>query len=128
MNLDLYSGTMGQLVIVQFFVFWIWFKVMLEAIRTNDNSIINKRLVLTSIGLVLNSTAITGVMVFRIHELITGFWPFVWGVTVFYILMAAGGMCLIVAASLGTNARLLKAFVLVSVVWTIIVLYSSYFH
>jgi hypothetical protein len=127
MNVNFYAGTLGELVIAELCVLWIWFKVMIDALKSNDGTIINRRLVLISIGLVLNSVAITGVMAFRIHELITGNWPFVWGVVAFYLLMAAAALCLLVAASIGTSARLLKVFVLLTVLWTGYLILSPYF-
>ncbi len=68
-----------------------------------------------------------GIMSFRIYELIQDRWPFVWGVVSFYMILAAGNIMFIVAATLGRSTRFLKAFVVTIVLWSLYVLYASYF-
>ena len=125
--MDIYAGTLGQLVIVEVFVFFIWFRVLIDAVKAKDNTIAAKRLLLTSIGLVFNAAAITGIMIMRIWELMTNNWPFVWGIVAFYILLAAGNILFIVSACLGRNTKLLQMFLAVTALWTGYVLYAAYF-
>lgn len=125
--MNVYTGTLGQLVIVEFFVLLIWLKVLFDVIRVNDNSVIGRRLLLTSLGLVLNAGAIIGIMSFRIYELIQDKWPFIWGIVAFYMMLACGNILFIVSATLGNNTRYLKAFVITTLAWSGFVFYLSYF-
>ena len=125
--MNIYAGTLGQLVIVEVFVFFIWFRVLIDALSSKDNSLTAKRLLLTSIGLVFNAAAITGIMIMRIYELLTNNWPFVWGIVAFYILLCAGNILFIVSACLGRNTKLLQAFLAVTGIWTAYVVYATYF-
>jgi hypothetical protein len=125
--MNIYAGTLGQLVIVEVFVFFIWVRVLLDAVKAKDNTLAAKRLLLTSIGLVFNAAAITGIMVMRIWELVTNNWPFVWGIVAFYILLAAGNILFIVSACLGRNTKLLQAFLVATFIWTAYVVYATYF-
>ncbi len=124
--MNIYAGTLGQLVIVEGFVLYIWFKVLLETMRERDvktptlRTSYNK-LLLTSIGLVLNAAAITGIIGFRIYELLSGNWPFVWGITAFYVTLALGNVMFILSASIGSNMRLIKVFAVVTVLWTLFI-------
>ena len=125
--MDIYSGTLGQLVIVEVFVFFIWFRVLLDAVKSKGADIPHKRLLLTSLGLVLNAASITGIMTVRIYQLINLHNSFSWSIIIFYAVLATGNILFIVAACIGRSARLLKAFVLVTVLWTAFVLWSAYF-
>lgn len=125
--MNIYAGTLGQLIIVELFVFFIWLRVLFDAVKAKENSVAQKRLLLTSLGLVFNAAAITGIMAIRVMQLIEDEWPFIWGIIAFYVLLAAGNILFIISACLGRNTGLLKAFVVVTVLWTIYVLWASYF-
>ena len=118
--LDAYSGSLVTLVIVCAFVIAIWLRVLLDVVRSHDTTILGRRLLLTSLGLVLNAVAILGIMAYRIWELIQDRWPFVWGVVAFYVLLAIGNIMFILSASLGTKATLLKWFVITLAIWLFI--------
>lgn len=124
--MNLYSGTLGQLVIVEAFVFYIWLKVLLDAVKQRDGSLAHKKLLLTSLGLVMNAAAIAGIMAVRIDQLLTNSWPFVWALVPFYVMLAVANFLLIVAASVGSNTRLLKLFFATTAVWTAYILFVSW--
>lgn len=126
--MNLYAGILGELVIVEFFVFLIWLKVLLEVIKDKNGGLPIKRLLLTSLGLLLNAVAIMGIMAYRIYELVIGNWPFVWGIVVFYAVLTASNVLFIVAATLGKNPRLLQWFLLLSFLWVVFVTYMTYFY
>lgn len=124
--MSLYAGTLGQLVIVEVFVFWIWLKVFLETVKRGDNVTIlaHRKLLLTSLGLVFNAIAIIGIMGVRIKQLVDESWPFVWSLVAFYVILAIGNFLFIVSASIGSNLKLLKWFIAATMAWTAIVVYS----
>lgn len=125
--MNIYVGTLGELVIVEIFVFIIWLRVLIDASTAEAATISSKRLLLTSVGLVFNAFAITGIMVIRAFQLKAGLTPFIWPITVLYSVLAVGNILFIVAASLGQSPRLIKAFVVITVLWSIYVMFASYF-
>lgn len=125
--MNFYAGTLVELVIVELFVLWIWVQVLIDTVRektiaTRQLQTNYRKLLLTSIGLVCNAIAIVGIISLRIHELLTGNWPFVMAVAAFYIMLAFGSFLLILSAAIGTSMRLIKIFFIVSAIWTFIVL------
>ena len=121
--MNFYIGTLGQLVIVELFVFWIWLKVLFETVKTRDtiSSLAHRKLLLTSLGLVLNAIAIGGIMGVRLQQLAIGFQPFTWAIVTFYVMLGLGNFMFIVSASIGSNLKLLKAFIVVTALWTIFI-------
>lgn len=118
-------GTLGELILVELFVFYIWIKVLFEAVRKREPSIGHKKLLITSVGLVLNAAAIAGIIGIRIMQLLNHEWPFIWEVTIFYVMLALGGFMFIVSAAIGTNARLLRLFLIATAIWTTFIAYLS---
>lgn len=125
--MDFLIATIGELVIVELCVLWIWLKVLIDAIRNRDvapmdrkNVVAHRRLLLTSLGLVFNATAITGIMAFRMAEYLSDFWPFVPGIVVCYILLAIGNIMFIISAALATpHTGVLKTFIMTTLLWTL---------
>lgn len=115
--MSVYAATLGELIIIEGFVFWLWLQVLAKSIIARDGTAEAKKVLLTSIGLVLNALAIFGIISWRVYELVTGYWPFVWGVVAFYVMLAIGNVMFILSASLGGNLRLLKCFLLATGVW-----------
>lgn len=124
--MNLIVGTIGQLVIVELFVFYIWLKVLLDTTKARDNSLAGRKLLLTSLGLVLNALALTGIMAYRLFELVTGNWPFVLGIVVFYVVLVIGNILFILSASIGGNQRMLKAFLVTTGLWLAYVVYATW--
>ena len=118
--MNIFVATVGELVIVELCVLWIWLKVLLDSLKSGSAALDHRRLLLTSIGLVFNSVAITGIMAFRLVEYLAKFWPFVPGIVACYILLATGNIMFIISAAIGSpNARTLKVFILVTTLWTL---------
>lgn len=126
--MSVYAGTIGQLVIVEIFVFWIWLKVFFETVKRGENISVlaHRKLLLTSLGLVLNAIAIIGIMGVRIKQLVDGSWPFIWSLVLFYVILAIGNFLFIASASIGSNLKLLKWFIFTTMAWTAIVIYSVF--
>ncbi len=129
--MNVYAGTLGQLVIVELFVLWIWFQVLLDTMR--DKSVTDRqtrtsynKLFLTSLGLVLNSIAISGIMVVRAIELVAA-QTYILPIVAFYVLLAVAAFLLILSASIGTSTRLVKVFVAVTVIWTAYIAFFGIF-
>jgi len=121
--MGLFAGTMGQLIIVELFVLIIWIKVFTVSVKSRNPSLSYRRLLLTSIGLVLNAISITAIISFRLYEYVQGLVPFIWGLTVFYAVLALGNFMFIVSASLGTDGKMLKWFLVASAVWSSLVFF-----
>ncbi len=125
--MNFYAGTLGQLLIVELFVLWIWFRVLLETmnerdVTTRELKTSYRKLLLTAGGLVLNALAIAGVMMFRISEFLNSNWPFATGVVPFYALLVIGNFMFMLSACLGNNTNLLKIFAVVTAIWTTFIL------
>lgn len=123
--MNFYIGTLGQVIIVELFVLAIWLKLLFENIRDRTNTLLHRRLLLTSLGLVINAIAVVGIMSFRTYELILGHWPYVPMVAIFFVLLGAGNFLFIVAACLGRGTNLIKGFVIVTLLWTVYVVSQS---
>lgn len=126
--MNLYVGTIGELVIIELFVVWIWFQVLLETMR--DRNVFDRpslttynKLFLTSLGLVLNAVAITGIMAIRFLELLDKPIPFLSLILICYIVLAFGNFMFILSSAIRSNMRLLKVFAAVTVIWTAIVFF-----
>lgn len=127
--MTLFIATVGELVIVQLCVLWIWLKVLIDAVKYKQDTVSNQRLLFTSIGLVLNAISIIGLMGFRMVEYITGYWPFVPAIVSCYALLALGNIMFIISAAIGSpNARTLKMFIFLTIIWTILCIWSYYFE
>lgn len=122
-----YAATLVELLIIELFVLVIWFRVLLEALASNDGSLSGKKVVLTSIGLVLSSVAVGGIMTFRIYELTALRNPFVSIITIFYVTLAISGFLFMLSAAIGTNTKLIRMFASVSVIWTAYCFLDVYF-
>jgi hypothetical protein len=89
--MSFYAGVLGEIFIVFIFVFVIWLRVLFEAIIVHDNSLVGRRLLLTSSGLVINAFAVSGIMVTRAYELLIGHWPYVQYVSGFFVMLGVAG-------------------------------------
>lgn len=116
-----YVSTIGQLLIIEAFVFFIWCKVMFDSMKSGDGSLGHKKVLLTSIGLVISSAAVFGIMAVRLYETEHDGVHVLWAVTLFYVMLAIGNFLLLISAALGTKSRIVYAFLTVSILW---VLYS----
>lgn len=119
-------GTLGELILVEIFVFYIWLKVLIDAVKNREPGIVHKRLLMTSLGLVLNAVAIGGIIMIRVQQLVSGDWPFIWEVVVFYVILALANFMFILSAALGTNAKILKIFIGTTVIWTAVVFIANF--
>ena len=121
-------GTLGELLIIQAFVLFIWLRVLFETIKYKDeeNKKEFRRVLLTSIGLVFNAVSVIGLIGFRLHEYIEGNWPFVAGLSAFYGVQAAGGILFIITASFDNKLTTLRLFTLATAIWTFIVFGTNY--
>lgn len=119
-------GVIGELILVEAFVFWIWIKVFIDAVKSRDGSISQKKLLLTSLGLVLNAVAIFGIMSFRLSALLTNQWPFLWGITAFYVMLSLGNFMFIVSASLGESTKMLKLFLFTTLAWLLFIKFTYF--
>lgn len=118
--MNFFIATVGELVIVELCVLWIWLKVLVDAVRNNGVTIAHRKLLLTSMGLVLNAVAITGLMAFRLVEYLTNHLPMITGIIICYTILVLGNILFIVSAAIGSdNMRTLKTFILLTIVWTI---------
>lgn len=118
--MNIYTGTIGQLIIVELFVLWIWFKVLIDAVKARDSSLNAKRLLMTSLGLVLNAVAIGGLMVVRLYQYYYTGMPYISGVIVFYVILAVSNFLFILSASIGKTPKLFYWFVATTVLWTLL--------
>jgi hypothetical protein len=123
MQMSFYAATLGEIFIVQIFVFIIWLKVLFEAMRSRDNSVSGRKFLLTASGLVINSLAIAAIMAFRFWELITNHWPYVPAISGFFVMLGVAGFLWIIGATIGQSTRLLKAFLVTSALWTALCLW-----
>lgn len=122
-----YSATLGELLIIEIFVFFIWAQVLLDAVKSNDHSLRAKKLLLTSLALVLSSIAVAGIMSFRLYELTVYFEPYIWAIVGLYVMLAVSGFLLMVSASIGQSTKTLKLFFVVSGLWTAYCFAATYF-
>lgn len=120
-----YAATLVEVLIIELFVFGIWFKVLLDSIAVKEASVSSKKLILTSVGLVISSLAVSGIVAFRIYEALDHE-PNLWAITSFYVLIAASGFMFLVSACIGRNNKLIKLFLLISLIWTVIAAYLGY--
>lgn len=125
--MNIYIGILGELILVEVFVFAIWLGVLFDAVANKDASIAARRLLLTSLGLVFNAFAITGIMVIRAYQLSVGATNFIWPITALYTLLTAGNILFIITAALGRNPKFIQIFVLLTLLWVGVVFYLSYF-
>lgn len=125
--MGIYAGTLGELIIVELFVFFIWLRVLVAAVRSKEDTVAQRRFLLTSLGLVFNAAAIAGIMTVRVYQLLVLGNPFSFAILLFYGVLAVGNILFIVAACIGRSATLLKAFVVVTILWTAYVCFASYF-
>jgi hypothetical protein len=129
--MNLYVGTLGELIIVEAFVFTIWVRVLLDAIAIKNASVSARKLLLTSYGLVFNAFAIGGIMLVRAIQLSISGSPnntFIWPITVLYAILAVGNILFIISAAIGQKPQIIKMFILLSLTWCGICVYLSYFH
>jgi hypothetical protein len=121
-----YASVLGEVFIVFVFVFFIWLNVLLEAIGQHNNTLVGRRLLLTSAGLVINAFAVAGVMITRAYELSVGHWPYVAYVSAFFAMLGVAGFLWIISASLGGSTRMLKFFILTSAAWLVYCLFTNF--
>lgn len=124
--MNFFLALLGELVIVEICVLAIWLTVLFDAIKYRDATVAHKRLLMTSIGLVLNAVGVGGIIIFRAIEFAKGNWPFVPGLAALYAVVATGGLMFIIAASIGTTGRVLKAFIVSSILWAMFCLLMYY--
>ena len=124
--MNFFAATLGQLIIVEIFVLTIWLKVFFATVKQKEDTVEYRRLLMTSLGLVLNAISISGMIAFRLYEYAVGLWPFVPGVVIFYVIMSIGNFMFIVSAVIGTDSKMLKIFLSVSVLWYIFVALTNF--
>lgn len=119
-----YAATLGQLIIVELFVFFIWLRVLFWTIRDERESPRYLKLLTTSIGLVVSSLAVFGIITTRAAELIkqTEYMP---SIMIFFIMLAIGNFMFLVSASIGNGWRQVQIFLAVSGVWTAFYILSN---
>jgi len=125
--MNFFVATLGEVVIVQVCVLAIWLRVLFGVTKVTNIDIEYKRLVLTSLGLVLNAAAIGGIILSRAYQFTTGNWPFVAGLSVLYGILSASGFLFIVAASLNGKLGILKMFFVLTFTWTAFCLIDFFF-
>lgn len=127
----LYIGTLGELIIIELFVLWIWIRVLLDTIR--DKKVVSvttqtsyNKLFITSMGLVCNALAIAGIMVIRYLEMSVPNMPTLGALVVFYVLLAIGNFMFILSAAIGSNMKLVKVFIVITICWTAMLGYIGF--
>jgi hypothetical protein len=123
--MNFYAGVLGEIFIVEFFVFIIWLRVLVDAISAKDKTVAGRKFLLTSIGLLINAFAVGALMIFRAYELQTGQWPYVPYVSAFFVMLGIAGFLWILAASIAGSTKLLKAFLICSAMWVAYCLFVS---
>jgi hypothetical protein len=124
--MNFFIVTLGELIIIEASVLFIWLRVLFDVVRTKNSDLDHKRMLMTSIGLALNSLAIGGIMVYRVAEYLVGFWPFVPDIVSFYVMLGIGNVMFIIAAGIGGSTRALKSFLALSALWIIFCLVYTY--
>lgn len=124
--MNFYAATLGELLIVEAFVFYIWLKVLLSAVSVKDNTVTGKKLLLTSVGLVVTSIAIFGIMAARSAEYFFQA-RVMTAVTAFYAALAIGGFLFMVSAAIEHSFKQIKLFFLATGLWTAFYLYMAWF-
>lgn len=125
--MSFYAATVGELLIICTFGFVLWLKALIAAFVAKDQvSNTARKVKITSLGIVLVCLSVGGIMAYRVYELATGFWPFVWGIIPFYMLLGAGNICFIISATIGGDKRLFKWFVGATVVWTAYCVFKAF--
>lgn len=120
-----YLGTLVELLIVEAFVFFIWLGVMRDAIGARSASLASKKLVLTSVGLVITSLAIFGIIGVRVAETYYKF-NSLYAVNGFYVMLAVGSALFIIAAAIDKSFRMIWLFAATSFMWTAVYLYWTF--
>jgi hypothetical protein len=123
--MSFYAATLVELLIVETFVFFIWLKVLMAAVRQRDNSAIGRKLMITSIGLVITSVSVFGVVAARVSEYYMKTNPIL-AVTGFYMAMAIGGFLFIISAAIENSYKLVIAFFVATAIWTLIYTYLTW--
>lgn len=119
-----YMATLVELLIVEAFVFFIWLRVLTGAVRERDHSKVGKKLLLTSVGLVITSLAIFGIISVRVAEVYYKI-DALFAVNGFYIALAAGSILFIISAAIENSYRIIWLFFGISAAWTAVFLCLS---
>lgn len=115
--MNFYAATLGQLIITEAFVFFIWLRVLIAALKSRDNSVYGRKLLLTSIGLVVTAIAMFGISASRSVEYFFGV-RIVVAVTGFYSALVVGSFLFILSAAIENSYKIVLAFFVATGLWT----------
>jgi hypothetical protein len=114
--MDIYTAMLGGVFISSVFVFCIWINVFVKAWHEPTNNLTHTKLMITSIGLIINSLSILMVMVCRIYGLFNtiNLEPFI---NACYAGMVFSDLLFLMSASIGKDLKYVKIFCCVLFVW-----------
>lgn len=115
--MNFYAATLGELLIVEAFVFYIWLRVLGAAIQAKDFTGAGRKLFLTSLGLIVTSVAIFGIIGSRAFELYFHTSAII-AVTAFYTALIVGSFLFILAAAIENSYRIVILFFMATAAWT----------
>lgn len=115
--MSFHAATIGQLLIVEAFVFFIWLRVLFWAVKNEPPNTQFKKLVATSSGLVITSFAIVALMVIRAVELFNDVHHDNLIIAA-YCMLALGNSLFIVSAAIDNSWKQVRLLVLATVAWT----------
>ena len=121
--MSFHAATIGQLLIVEAFVFFIWLRVLVWAIKNEPPNPKYHKLLATSSGLVLTSLAIVALMVIRAIELFKGVTNDN-AIVAAYCILAFGNFLFIVSAAIDNSWKQVRLFLLATAIWTSIYIAS----
>lgn len=122
----MYAATLGELLIVEAFVFCIWLRVLILAIQSKDGTATGKKLLLTSIGLVVTSLAIFGIISSRAYEYFYRV-PALAAVTACYVALTIGSFLFLLAAAIENSYKIIILFFMASAAWVSWLVYWTWF-
>ena len=123
--MSFHAATIGQLLIVEAFVFFIWIRVFIWTLKDEPPNPQHAKLLATSSGLVITSFAVTALMLIRAVELYKEVDNDI-AVIATYCLLAFGNFLFIVSASINNNWKQAKLFAIVTLIWTGIYIVSCF--
>lgn len=122
--MSFYVATLGELLIVEAFVFFIWLKVFFNVASVKPDSLESRKILITSIGLLLTSLAVFGIIVSRVLELVYEH-VYIIAITSFYVTLSIGNFMFMIAAAIENSFSQIKLFILITILWSMLYLFSS---
>jgi hypothetical protein len=114
--MTIYKMMLGSILLTSLFVFTIWLRVFWQAVKEPNTSITHSKLVITSIGLIINSLSILMVIICRVYNVYNpiDLTPFI---NACYLGMIVSDILFLFSASLGRTLKETTIALTILAVW-----------